>query len=70
MITSAQNPFERLMGQYSTDHWLRERERHETDECVCDSGAILSDRQRGAGRGAADGEMGAGDWASLLSLCL
>lgn len=40
--------------------------RHETDECVCDIGAILSDQQEAVG--AADGEMGAGDWVSLLSL--
>lgn len=40
--------------------------RHETDECVCNAGAILSDHQQAAG--AADGEMGARDRASLLSL--
>lgn len=42
--------------------------RHETDECVCDTGAILSDQQEAVR--AADGEMGAGDWASLLALSL
>lgn len=41
---------------------------HETNECVCDTAAILSDQQEAAG--AADRERGAGDWVSPLSLCL
>lgn len=40
--------------------------RHETDERVFDSGAILSDPLEAVG--AADRTMGAGDWESLLSL--
>lgn len=40
--------------------------RHETDERVFDSGAILSDPLEAVG--AADQTMGAGDWESLLSL--
>lgn len=34
--------------------------RHEIDECLCDTGAILCDQQEAVG--AADREKGAGDW--------
>lgn len=69
MITQAQNPFKWLMGQYSTHCWLRVKTvRHEIDECACDTGAILGHQQEVVGAG--DGEMGAGDWASLLALSL
>lgn len=65
MITLAQNPFERLMGTIFNTISSKTA-RHETDERVCDTGAILSDQQEAVG--AADGKMGAGNWASLPSL--
>ncbi|MED6263554.1 hypothetical protein CHARACLAT_005700 [Characodon lateralis] len=62
--------FERLIEQYSTHQSVGAR--HETEKCVCDTGAILSDQQEAVG--AADRELGAVDWPSLLSvgpsLCL
>lgn len=61
MITLDQSPFEKLTGQYSTQHVLRVRQWDmKQDECVCDTGAILSDRQEALG-GQLMGKMGAGD---------
>lgn len=67
MITWAQNAFEKAYGAiFNTTAAESKTVRHETDERVCDTGAILSDQQEAVG--VVDGKMGARDWASLPSL--
>lgn len=75
MITYPENPFKKAYGTatVNTSQFKWETVRQEIDECLCDTGAILSDQQEAVG--AADREKGEGSrglglaFSPSVSLC-